>query len=379
MLFLNLFVLSGALVQKAASYRLYPGIFDPNPYIPKTHPEVLRVMSSIYDGPYVYGWSGGTEDGEIGYVKTDSEKGSGGYHHQESFHKKDGNDYGHEEESGQAESQDDEEGDVKGDVKGDAGDNDKYKTIVRKHDPGRREEKRESAKPKYDVVEELSDDHKDPNKHTTYGVPSKKPSKRPTRGPVEFGTKLSPPKKSSHKNNPNGYESVVYHENESKGSEKGYNWRNSHYPPPKSMVVNLGGGKSPNELEEDEDDDDNNEKERNDGKKTDDDGSGPKDSEGSDYSDNYDHFRYGNEFARDDEDNQDRTAAGEQSNTEMDGKRESTRNNYDYDEEVDREEIDESANDDRYYGFDEEDDEGSAEQKNRQYEYTSEADYDAKR
>lgn len=53
----------------------------------------------------------------------------------------------------------------------------------------------------------------------------------------EFGTRLTLPKKTSHKKNHNGYETVIYHDNDQKGFEKGYDRRHGHNSPPKSVVV----------------------------------------------------------------------------------------------------------------------------------------------
>lgn len=107
---LKLLVIVGVVMKSARGYSFYPGIFDPNPFIPKMHPDVLRITSSaLYDPIYVYGSSGATQDGDAGYVKSNSEKGTGGYHHVETFQKKDGNDYEHEYQSGHGESKDDDD------------------------------------------------------------------------------------------------------------------------------------------------------------------------------------------------------------------------------------------------------------------------------
>ncbi|XP_058827184.1 protein starmaker-like [Topomyia yanbarensis] len=337
-------------MRQTSGLKLFPGIFDPNPYIPRTHPAVLRVTSSAYQGPYVYDWMGGTEDGEVGYVKSTSDEGRGGFHHTESSHKKDGNDYEHEKQSGYGEESDDE-----------LDYNDKpIPPTVRKHDSGGRT---------YDVNEEQSNDEKDPNKQTTYGVAPTKAKKKPMM--LEFGTRLESPGKTTHKKNHNGYETVIYHEDDHKSTEKGYDWRNSHSPPPKSVVIQPKEEKSINEIDESKNEGEEDMEEEQEDRDLSDDDDSVRESERSDYEDNYDSFRYGNAFSKNDDDKDHNEERSDERNEKKGG---SGGNSYDYDEEVDREEIDEAANDDRYFGFDNDD---YDEKDKRQYEYASEADYDA--
>ncbi|KXJ73732.1 hypothetical protein RP20_CCG015110 [Aedes albopictus] len=353
----NTVVILGVVVLKSSlAYSLYPGIFDPNPFIPKMNPQVLRITSStLYDPNYGYDSSSGAKDDEAGYVRSNSEKGEGGFHHVETFQTKGGDDYEHEHENGYGESKNDADADYE----------DHQEPSVHKRD-NNRDLKNDDRH--YEVIEAHSNDHKNPNQHTTYGV---KPTKAIKRPPVpEFGTRLTLPKKTTLKQNHNGYETVIYHGQENENSEKGYGRRNHHNAPPKTESFN----EKHEEHDEEEVDD---EEEERDTQDHDDD----RDTEQSNYGDNYNSFKYDSEFddfSKNFNDDADQ-GRSEEHDTGNDRKTSSSKNGYDYDDEVDREEVDEAANEDRYQGgeYDDDDDDNYGRHNRRHYDYASETDYDA--
>ncbi|XP_039431263.2 uncharacterized protein DDB_G0283697-like [Culex pipiens pallens] len=328
-------------------------------------PDVLKVTLSQYRGPLITSYSGdggGVKGGEAGYVKSNSETGSGGYRHKESFHTKDGNDYEHERQEGYGESKG-EEVDHGSEVSDGHAESERKNDETDEHS---REEVEEDRN--YEVTEEDNNDHTNPQQHTTYGVAPTKQTKKKIQPVPEFGTRLTLPKKTSHKKNHNGYETVIYHDNEQKGFEKGYDRRHGHNSPPKSVVVTQKDEDYEEPREEDREDEEE-ENVREDDEKTDHDHQ--EDQNREEYDENYNSYKYGNDFAKNYYDNEER-----ESEDRRNERRGSARDDGpDYDAEVDKEQIDETANEDKYYGDEYDDDD----YRRRQYEYASEADYDAQR
>ncbi|XP_055590840.1 sarcoplasmic reticulum histidine-rich calcium-binding protein-like [Uranotaenia lowii] len=333
----------------------FPGIFDPNPFIPRLAPEVVRVTSTVYHGPVgskSNSAEGGSE-GDMGYVRSHREKGTGGFIQRESFHRKDGNDYGRERQEGFGESKDE-------------GNYSKENASPLK-----------AKKRNYEVTEEHSDDHANPNLHTKYGVTPTKPMRKPTApAPAKPSTTTSAaPKRTTHRNNHNGYETVIYHSQENDDTGRGW-----------QVGPKFGAGgkdhrwsKEVTEREHDEDDEGNSGREE----EEEDDGEDHNEVR-SDFGDNYDRYRYGNDFEKNfrghgGEDRDSKRRQGYGGTNKRKSFKNFGRNNQDYDDEVDKDEIDESANEDRYHGGADDDDDDYEGDIKRQYQYTSEADYDAQR
>ncbi|XP_021709997.1 protein PFC0760c-like [Aedes aegypti] len=320
--------------------------------------QVLKITSSaLYDPYYGYDSSNGAKDDEVGYVKSNSEKGEGGFHHVETFQKKGGDEYEHEHERGYGESKHDPETDYE----------DQPEPNIEKRDNNR---DLKTHKRNYEVVEEHGNDHKNPNQHKTYGAkPTKptKPSKRPSI--PEFGTRLTLPKRTTLKQNHNGYETVIYHGHENESSEKGYGRRNHHNAP----------SKTENFDEKDDESDDGEQDEAEAEQESQDREDDTDNADQSNFGDNYNSFKYDDEFGDfsknfDDDGGHDRS---EEHSNRNDDRVSSNRNHFDYDEEVDREQVDETANEDRYQGgeYDDEDEDKYRGHNRRNYDYSSEKDY----
>ncbi|XP_062554267.1 YTH domain-containing protein 1-like [Armigeres subalbatus] len=351
-------VLSVTVLKSSVGYSLYPGIFDPNPFIPKMNPQVLKVTSSALKGPvYGHDTSDGAKDDEVGYVKSDRVKGQGGFHHVETFHTKDGDDYEHEYESGNGESKDDADHGIQ------------QESSYRKRD---NENDLKNHDTNYEVIEEQSNDHKNPNHQATYGVKPIQPTKRPAT--PEFGSKLALPKKTMLKHNHNGYETVVYHGQEQESSEKGYGRRNHQNGLPKEETIEQKIDDSDEEQEQEEGEEERDEDDEKDNQKHESD----RNSGQTKFGHNYNGFKYDadfGDFSKNFNDDAKRDQSGDQ-NSWKDSRSGVRQNRDDYDDEVDQDEHDEEADEDRYQGgeYDEDDDESG--QKQRPYGNSNDAEYD---
>ncbi|XP_058067352.1 uncharacterized protein LOC131216790 [Anopheles bellator] len=341
------------LVVNCSALHMYPEIFDTKSQFLQARALPAKggdsAPSALADGPQ---FRSGSKDDEVGYVRSSSESGKGGYLHRENFHRKDGNKYGNEKQTGFGESK------RAKDSNGTPQVGELKDAIIIDTDHHRPE-------PTYEVTEEQSD-VENPDKDKKYGVA------RPIAGggdkrKTPQGKKAKPaarPKagRSNQQNNHNGYESIVYHEKEHDSMEKGYGKRKaSGRMPAKQIAYDYLG-------------------EVDDEQRLLDDGEGGRDD--SDFGDNYEMVRFDADFERsygdegeDEQEGDEKAAAGRSDGPDQrqDGRHE----DYDYDEEVDREQVDESASEDKYRGDDESGEESDDDGDERQYEYASEADGDA--
>uniref|UniRef100_A0A182QS63 Uncharacterized protein n=1 Tax=Anopheles farauti TaxID=69004 RepID=A0A182QS63_9DIPT len=349
----NLVLVAVCLVQ-CSGLHMYPEIFETSKFLRR--PIALRSDVSRDEGDFHA--EGGFKDGEVGFVRSSSESGKGGYRHRENFHKKDGDKYGHELQTGFGESKRD----------GDESAKKQGRLTVDTH--------HYRPEPMYEVTEEQSD-VENPDKHKKYGISStttattSKDKKKPTAEKPKSG-KL----RSNQKKNHSGYESIVYHENERDSTEHGYGKKKAvgKIPPhqsPKPAKQQIAYDESEGD-EFSHDYDGGSESERD-----------------SDFADNYDALRFDSDFERSFGSDED---VGEGGRKVDGGEQGSHGKNDDYDDEVDRDEVDESADEDKYRGDDDDDEEGGDEEggekggdgeggdeddDDRQYEYASEADGDA--
>lgn len=160
------------------------------------------------------------------------------------------------------------------------------------------------------------------------------------------------PKKTTLKKNENGYETTIYHENESESSEKGYDTRKSRDPLAKTVAINQKIQDTPDAREEDEHEEEDRDEER------------------SEYGDEYGSFRFDDDFSRDYKGNDD--------NANEEGKKSDTSND-DYDDEVDQDVVDESADEDRYHGFEYENDNEEAGDDTKKPEQAANSENDGQR
>ncbi|XP_053670157.1 glutamic acid-rich protein-like [Anopheles nili] len=359
----ELFVLAVAIVVECTGLHMYPEIFETSRFL-RRRPLALKSVSPRSDDDQHS--DGGFKDGEVGFVRSSSESGTGGFRHRENFHKKDGNKFGHERQTGFGESK----------RAGDELGADHGKLVVDTH--------HYRPEPMYEVTEEQSDID-NPDKHKKYGMASSmgsKPVKKPTTGKrttVVSKSSSKPAKgKSQQTKDHSGFESIVYHENERDSSEHGYGVKKTVGKLPKQADQR----KPAKQVAHDELDDES--EDRDIGLESDDEYDGEAESDSgreSDFADNYDAVRFDVDFERSFGSGE----TGEDEGTGGDGRtagRKNQEQDYDYDAEVDRDEVDESANEDKYRGDEDDDEDGEHEEAekggdDRQYEYASEADGDA--
>uniref|UniRef100_A0A182M2P4 Uncharacterized protein n=1 Tax=Anopheles culicifacies TaxID=139723 RepID=A0A182M2P4_9DIPT len=346
------------LLVECSGLHMYPEIFDPAKFLQRPLP-LKRVDSRAASEPEFHS-GGGFKDGEVGFVRSSSESGKGGYRHKENFHKKDGDKYGHERQTGFGESK----------RTGDEQAKEHGRLIVDTH--------HYRPEPMYEVIEEHDSDVENPDKNKKYGLSSttNKDKKKPTEKKLKSAksSRQTAPKKanSKHQKNHSGYESIVYHENEHDSTEHGYGQ--------KKVVGKIPDQKPAKQIAHDDgdtfDDDGLESAER----QTDGDYAHEYDSDSdsgreSDFNDNYDSVRFDADFERS-------FGSGEERAEQEDNGRPSLKNDdYDYTDD-DRDEEDDSANEDKYRGDEDsgEDEDGDGSEKgddDRQYEYASEADGDA--
>ncbi|XP_053659915.1 uncharacterized protein DDB_G0290685-like [Anopheles marshallii] len=351
------FVLVAVLLVECSGLHMYPEIFDPSKFLQRPLP--LKRVDSRATPEAEFHSDGGFKDGEVGFVRSSSESGKGGYRHKENFHKKDGNKYGHERQTGFGESK--RTGDDQAQEHG--------RLMVDTH--------HYRPEPTYEVIEEHDSDIENPDKNKKYGLSSNstKNKKKPTEEKPKSAksSRQSGPRKagSNQKKNHTGYESIVYHENERDSTEHGYG--------KKKAVGNIPDQKPAKQIAHDEGDTFDEDGLESADRQTDGDYSheydgGSDTGRESDFNDNYDALRFDSDFERS-FGNADHPEEGE--NGRQSGKNE----DYDYADD-DRDEEDDSANEDKYRGDDdsgeEEDGEGAEKgDEDRQYEYASEADGDA--
>ncbi|XP_049538698.1 YTH domain-containing protein 1-like [Anopheles darlingi] len=402
----------GVVDECVSALHMYPEIFDPSKFLARPLPlKSVRPSDTAGDHHLARGF----QDDETGFVRSSSESGKTGFVHRENFHRKDGNKYGNEKQTGHGESRRSEEPSVGA-----------AKDVAGGHETGRRiiETDHYIPEPMYEVTEEQNSDYENPDKHKKYGTaakpaPGQEETDKKKKPKVESQMKASglkeatgparrKPRKggrSNQQNNHNGYESIVYHENERDSMEQGYGKRKAVGKLPTKQTVH--GNPVPqgrlldddNEYEEDgrhgdeeeeNEDDETRHSEHADGEDGDDDevDTGERGND-SDFGDNYDTVRFDSDFERsfrghdasfeNGHDDGGKNARGKGKGRQHDNV------DYDYDEEVDREQVDEAASEDKYRGDDESDEEGEEEEGNgerddddgRQYEYASEADSDA--
>ncbi|XP_049297930.1 uncharacterized protein DDB_G0283697-like [Anopheles funestus] len=347
------------LLVECSGLHMYPEIFDPSKYLQRPLP--LKRVDSRAIPEAEFHSDGGFKDGEVGFVRSTSESGKGGYRHKENFHKKDGNKYGHERQTGFGESK----------RTGDDQAKEHGRLIVDTH--------HYRPEPTYEVIEEHESDVENPDKNKKYGLTSNKNKKKASEQKpksVKSSRQTAPGKvPSKHQKNHSGYESIVYHENEHDSTEHGYGQKKvvgkiPDQKPAKQIAHDDGDGYDEDELESAE-------------RQTDGDYAHEYDSDSedadtgreSDFADNYDAVRFDSDFERSFGSEEDHTEGGE--NGRPTGKNE----DYDYADD-DRDEDDDSADEDKYRGDDDsgEEEEGEGSEKgdeDRQYEYASEADGDA--
>uniref|UniRef100_A0A182JCG1 Uncharacterized protein n=1 Tax=Anopheles atroparvus TaxID=41427 RepID=A0A182JCG1_ANOAO len=360
-------VLAVVLLVECGALHMYPEIFDPAKFLQRPLP--LRAHSERSASPSVMVGgatesTGGFKDGEVGFVRSSSESGKGGYRHRENFHKKDGNQYGHEKQTGFGESK------RTGDQAADGKDEHGRVTVHTDH---------YRPEPTYEVTEEQSD-LENPDKHKKYGAASQKDKKKPTNEKLEKKSSRqtaasSPKDRSNQKNNHNGYESIVYHENERDSSEQGYGKR--------KVTGKLPDRKPAKQMAAHNDDDDDEEGFEDEGKSSaerdydhayDGDSDGGDAGRESDFDDNYESVRFDTDFGRS-FDSEEQDGVESESNGKGRGRTVARQDQgYDYDEEVDRDEVDETASEDKYRGGEDSEEEDGDD---RQYEDASEADGDA--
>uniref|UniRef100_A0A182P1V7 Uncharacterized protein n=1 Tax=Anopheles epiroticus TaxID=199890 RepID=A0A182P1V7_9DIPT len=339
---------------ECSGLHMYPEIFDPAKFLQRPLP-LKSVQSRAAPEVELY-TDGGFKDGEVGFVRSSSESGKGGYRHKENFHKKDGNKYGHERQTGFGESKrtEDELGKEQGRV-----------TVDTHH---------YRPEPTYEVIEEVQSDLENPDKNKKYGLAPSKDKKKPTEmkpKSAKSSRQTAPAKRrSNQKKNHSGYESIVYHENERDSSEHGYGKKKAagKIPDEKKPAKQIAHDEG--DAFEGEDGLDSAERHTGD-EYSDSESDGGRD---SDFSDNYDSLRFDSDFERSfgSEEREDDSEDGRQA-----GKKED-----DYDEQEDDDEEDDGASQDKYRGdeYDDEEDESDGSEKgddDRQYEYASEADGDA--
>uniref|UniRef100_A0A182NV94 Uncharacterized protein n=1 Tax=Anopheles dirus TaxID=7168 RepID=A0A182NV94_9DIPT len=364
-------ILVAVFLVECSGLHMYPDIFDPAKFLNRPVPLRTDVGRSEPDGDFHS--DGGLKDGEVGFVRSSSESGKGGYRHRENFHKKDGDKYGHERQTGFGESK----------RTGDELAKEQGRLMVDTH--------HYRPEPMYEVTEEQSD-VENPDKHKKYGLSTtvtttnattNKDKKKPTDEKPKSAKTSRPGKpRSNQKKNHTGYESIVYHENERDSTEHGYGKKKAvgkmpgqqRQKPAKQQVAHDEG-----DAFGDEDALDSGEVRTGDSESSHDYNGGADSGRDSDFTDNYDALRFDSDFERSfgsDEEVGDGGRKGKKSG----------RQNYDYDEEVDRDEVDESADEDKYRGDDDEDEEEEEGGEkggdddgddDRQYEYASEADGDA--
>ncbi|KFB36285.1 hypothetical protein ZHAS_00003405 [Anopheles sinensis] len=347
-------VLAVVLLVECGALHMYPEIFDPAKFLQRPLPLKAHSERSAY--PVEAGGAestGGFKDGEVGFVRSSSESGKGGYRHRENFHKKDGNQYGHEKQTGFGESK--RTGEKAADGKEEHG------RLMVHMDHYRPE-------PTYEVTEEQrsygGSSQKDKKKATSV-MPEKKSSRQTAAG--------SPKDRSHQKKNDKGYESIVYHENERDSSEHGYGKRKSSGKLPDQKPAKQMAAHDDEEGFEDNEGDDR------DGQSSSErdyeheyDGDTGRE---SDFEDNYEGVRFDSDFERSFGSEEQGGEEGSEDGKRGNGRTAARQNqDYDYDEEVDRDEVDESANEDKYRGGEDSEEEDGGD---RQYEYASEADGDA--
>ncbi|XP_050080704.1 glutamic acid-rich protein-like [Anopheles maculipalpis] len=360
------FILVAVLLVECSGLHMYPEIFDPAKFLQRPLP--LKSVESRTSSEPEYHSGGGFKDGEVGFVRSTSESGKGGYRHKENFHKKDGNKYGHERQTGFGESKHTENDQAK--------EHERLTVDTHHYRP----------EPTYEVIEEHASDVENPDKNKKYGglASSNKNKKKPTdekpTKSAKSSRQMTPAKKGSNqKKNHNGYESIVYHENERDSTEHGYGKKKAvgkipeAEKPAKQIAHDDGDAFEEDRLESAE-------------RQTAGDDHGHEyDSESeaeaereSDFNENYDALRFEADFDRSFADGEDHHG----DDGEKDG-RQAAKNDEDYDyADDDRDEEDDSADEDKYRGDDEsgEEEEGEGSEKageDRQYEYASEADGDA--
>ncbi|XP_035794431.1 glutamic acid-rich protein-like [Anopheles albimanus] len=411
-------VLSLAVVHECVSaLHMYPEIFDPSKFLARPLPLKSARPSAAGDHHLARGF----QDDETGFVRSSSESGKTGFVHRENFHRKDGNKYGSEKQTGHGESRRSEEPTTGA-----------LKNVLGGVETGRRiiETDHYRPEPMYEVNEEQTSDYENPDKHKKYGTTVKPVSEQEEANmmkkkkqadkqmktaelSLKDATGARKPRKggrSNQQNNHNGYESIVYHENEHDSMEQGYGKRKAVGKLPAKQLA--GDNPSPaqgrlleddnEEYEEDRHGDDeveDDETRHDHGGNDDDDDDEGDDSEDtgergndSDFGDNYDAVRFDSDFERSFGNGAHDEASFEEHNEGRKGVRKGKGRqhdnaDYDYDEEVDREQVDESASEDKYRGDDESDEEEEEHEKKdaerdddddgRQYEYASEADSDA--
>uniref|UniRef100_A0A182TP58 Uncharacterized protein n=1 Tax=Anopheles melas TaxID=34690 RepID=A0A182TP58_9DIPT len=341
-----LLVVAAILLVECSGLHMYPEIFDPAKFLQRPLPLKSAVESRAVAEPEYYS-GGGFQDGEVGFVRSNSESGKGGYRHKENFHRKDGNKYGHERQTGFGESQ----------RTGDELAKEQGRLTVDTH--------HYRPEPTYEVFEEQSD-VENPDKHKKYGLAGGKDKKKPTemkptkssRQTVAAGPKAKG--RSNAKKNHTGYESIVYHENERDSSEHGYGKKQAvgQLPQPEE--------KSPaKQIAHDDGFDE---------------GEGGSDAgRDSDFNDSYDALRFDSDFERSFGSEEDEEDGVEE---ETGGRQAGKKGEDDYDEGDEEDDDDDGASQDKYRGddYDDEDEESDGSEKgedDRQYEYASEADGDA--
>ncbi|XP_050098717.1 protein starmaker-like [Anopheles aquasalis] len=403
----------GVVDECVSALHMYPEIFDPSKFLARPLPlKSARPVPAAGDHHLARGF----QDDETGFVRSSSESGKSGFVHRENFHRKDGNKYGSEKQTGRGESRRTQEpvvGTLKGALSGAAS--------------GRRiiETDHYRPEPMYEVTEELTSDYQNPDKHKKYGTAA---AAKPTPGMGEDDKQKQKKKqqeekqmktaglslkeasgarkprkggRSNQQNNHNGYESIVYHENEHDSMEQGYGKRNAVGKLPTKQLAVGENPAAQGRLLEDEEEDEEYEEDRHDGDGDEDDDddetrhdgddnedTGERGGNDSDFGDNYDAVRFDSDFERsfgnganDENASFENHDEGGKSVRKGKGKgRQHDNVDYDYDEEVDREQVDESASEDKYRGDDEseeEDRDDEGDDDGRQYEYASEADSDA--
>uniref|UniRef100_A0A182SCF7 Uncharacterized protein n=1 Tax=Anopheles maculatus TaxID=74869 RepID=A0A182SCF7_9DIPT len=364
------FILVAVLLVECSGLHMYPEIFDPAKFLQRPLP--LKSVESRAASEPEFHTDGGFKDGEVGFVRSTSESGKGGYRHKENFHKKDGNKYGHERQTGFGESK----------RTGDDQAKEHGRLTVDTH--------HYRPEPTYEVIEEHDSDVENPDKNKKYGLATsstnktkKKPTEEKPTKAVKSARQRAPGKKGTNqKKNHNGYESIVYHENERDSTEHGYGKKKAvgkipeAQKPAKQIAHDDGDAFEEDGLESAErqtaGDDDH-------GHEYDSESEAEAERE-SDFNENYDALRFEADFDRSFADGEERQEDG---GAEEGGARQAEKNDDDYDyADDDRDEEDDSADEDKYRGDEDsgEEEDGDGSEKgdgDRQYEYASEADGDA--
>ncbi|XP_035895668.1 glutamic acid-rich protein-like [Anopheles stephensi] len=363
------FILVAVLLVECSGLHMYPEIFDPAKFLQRPLP--LKSVESRAVAEPEFHSDGGFKDGEVGFVRSTSESGKGGYRHKENFHKKDGNKYGHERQTGFGESKRTEDDQPK----------EHGRLTVDTH--------HYRPEPTYEVIEEHDSDVENPDKNKKYGLSNaanknkKKPTdEKPTKSAKSSRQMAAGKKGSNQKQNHNGYESIVYHENERDSTEHGYG--------KKKAVGKIPEAQKPAKQIAQDDHDEAFEEgglESAERQTSGDDHAHEYDSESeaeaereSDFNENYDALRFEADFDRSFADGEDHHHDDDDGGK---GGRQAEKNDDDYDyADDDRDDEDDSADEDKYRGDDDsgEEEEGEGSEKgddDRQYEYASEADGDA--